>query len=86
MSEPVRYIVESIGSAGKQMFRDLGVMEGDTIEVPDGFPSEADQPNPGEPLTLSRELHPNVSWFLGGMADDGTVVLRRVTSEKEVAS
>ena len=59
--------------------------EGDTIEVPDGFPSEADQPRPGEPVTLTRELHPNVAWFLGGMVDSDTVTIRRVlTSEKEV--
>ena len=84
MSEPVRYIVESVGSTGQHMFRDLGIMEGDTIEVPDGFPTMPDQPDPGEPVTLVRELHPNVSWFLGDLADSGTVKLRRMTSEKEV--
>ena len=87
MSESVRYIVESIGPEAKQMFRDLGVMEGDAIEVPDGFPSEADPPDPGGPVTLTRELHPNVARFLGDLVDDGTaVVLRRVTSETEAAS
>ncbi len=86
MSEPVRYIVESIGSAGQHMFRDLGIMKGDTIEVPDGFPSAPDLPDPGEPVTLRRELHPNVAWFLGSSADEGIVGLRRVWSNEEVVS
>ena len=86
MSEPVRYIVESIGPKAQQMLRDLGIMKGDTIEVPDGFPSQADLPEPGEPITLVRELHPNVSRVLGSSADEGMGELRRVTSEKEVAS
>ena len=89
MSEPVRYIVESIRSEFEQMFCDLGIMEGDAIEVPDGFPSEVDQPYPGEPVTLNRELHPNIAWFLGDMVDSDTVKIRRVTSdssEKEVSS
>ena len=87
MSEPVRYIVESIKSESKQMFRDLGIMEGDAIEVPDGFPSEVDQPYPGEPVTLTRELHPNIAWFLGDLVDDGAaVVLQRVASETEASA
>ncbi len=85
MSEPIRYIVESIGSEGQHMFRDLGIMKGDIIEVPDGFPSGPDLPDPGEPVTLTRELHPNVAWFLGSSTEEGMVGLRRVTSEKEVA-
>ena len=67
-------------------FRDLEV--GDTIEVPDGFPSKCDHPDPGEPVVILRELHPNIAWFLGQAVDEGTVVLRPVTSEsseKEVA-
>ena len=54
---------------------------GDTIEVPDGFPSAPDLPEPGEPVVILRELHPNIAWFLGQVVDEGTVVLRPVTSE-----
>ena len=86
MFEPVRYIVESIGSRGQHMFRDLGIMKGDTIEVPAGFPSAPDLPEPGTPVTLVRELHPNVAWLLGSSADEGMVELRRVWSLKEVTS
>ena len=87
MSEPVRYIVESIGSEGQQMFSDLGIKEGDIIEVPpNGFPSGPDLPEPGQPVTLVRELHPNIAWFLGDMVDSDTVKIRRVTSEIEASS
>ncbi len=80
MSESVRYVVESIAPPGRQFFRDIAIREGDTIEFPDGFPSARDLPESGEPATLFRELHPSVSWFLGSAAKDGTVVLRRATS------
>ncbi len=78
MSEPIRYIVESIESKNQQFFSDLGVKEGDTIEVPDGFPSAPDLPDPGEPVILLKELHPNLAWFLGSAADEGMVTLREV--------
>ena len=86
MSEPVRYIVESIHPEHEPFLRDLGILKGDTIEVPDGFPPKPDLPEPGEPVTLVRELHPNVSWILGSSADEGLVELRRVAKEKEVAA
>ena len=86
MPESGRYIVESIGSEAQRFFRDLGIMEGDAIEVPDGFPI-MDDPEPGEPATLTRKLHPNVTWFVGDAADNGEmIVLRRVTLETGVAS
>ena len=86
MSEPARYIVEAIEPESKWFFRDLGIREGDSIEVPDGFPSGPDLPDPGEPVTLLHELHPNVSWVLGAAADEGTVKLRPVGSLGEVTS
>ena len=86
MSTPIRYIVDSIESEYEQFFRDLGIKEGDTIEVPDGFPSAPDPPDPGEPVTLIRQLHPNLSWCLGSSADEGMVTLRRVWSYEEVVS
>ncbi len=86
MSEPVRYIVDVIESKYEQFFRDLGIKQGDTIEVSDGFPSSPDLPEPGEPVTLSRELHPNISWCLGSSVDEGLLTLRRVWSYEEVVS
>ena len=82
MSEPVRYIVESIEPQNETFLRDLEV--GNTIEVPDGFPSECDHPDPGEPVVILREMQPNVAWFLGEAVDEGTVVLRRVTPKAGV--
>ena len=90
MSEPIRYIVESIEPENETFFRDLEV--GDTIEVPDGFPSRPDQPEPGKPVVILREphpnieLHPNIAWFLGSAVDEGTVVIRRVTSSSSEES
>ncbi len=84
MPEPVRYIVESIKPKHESFFRDLGISTGDTIDVPDGFPEICDHPEPGEPVTLIRELHPNLSWFLRTSADEGMVELRRVWSLDEV--
>ena len=86
MSEPVRYIVESIAAQAHGMLDDLGIHKGDTIEVPDGFPSAPDMSDPGEPVTLLKDLHPNVAWFLGSSADEGLVTLRRVWSYEEVTS
>ena len=86
MSEPVRYVVESIKPKHESFFRDLGIMKGDTIEVPDSFPSAPDLPDPGEPVTLIKELHPNIAWLLGSAADEGMLELRRVWSLREVTS
>jgi hypothetical protein len=64
-----RYVVGPIAPRWARMFRDCGIHVGDVVDAPEGFPRRLDDPQPPAPVTLTRELHPNVALVLREAVD-----------------